>query len=149
MHDRYVPAKRIRGFTIMELVVVISCLGVLAAFAYPHFAMVEVEARKALVLSLGGSVNAAASQAHFLWLLQDRPATIDMEGQTITMVNGYPDEDDINNTLMDYSGFQFKINPAPVRFRRTDANQPNNCMVTYEDAVAGQRPAVVVFSSGC
>jgi prepilin-type N-terminal cleavage/methylation domain-containing protein len=102
MHDRYAPAKRIRGFTIMELVVVISCLGVLAAFAYPHFAMVEVEARKALVLSLGGSVNAAASQAHFLWLLQDRPATIDMEGQTITMVNGYPDEDDINNTLMDY-----------------------------------------------
>jgi MSHA pilin protein MshA len=133
----------------MELVVVISCVGVLAAFAYPRFAMVEVESRKALVLSLGGSVNAAASQAHFLWLLQDRPATIDMEGQTITIVNGYPDEDSIDDTLMDYSGFQFKTNPAPVKFRRTDATQPNLCMVTYVEAAPGSRPAVTVFTSGC
>ena len=149
MHERNTRIKALAGFTIMELVVVISCIGILTAFAYPRFAMVEVETRKALVLSLSGSVNSAATQAHFLWILQDRPATVDMEGQTITMVNGYPDESNIDNTLMDYSGFQFKINPNPPRFRRLDASQPNTCMVTYVDAVAGSRPTVVAFTSGC
>jgi MSHA pilin protein MshA len=141
--------KRAAGFTIMELVVVISCLGILATFAYPRFAMVEVEARKALVISLGGSVNSAATQAHLLWLLRDKPATVDMEGQTITILNGYPNEASIDNTLMDYSGFQFKTNPAPAKFRRTDATQPNNCMVSYADAIAGSRPAIVADTSGC
>jgi MSHA pilin protein MshA len=137
-----------RGFTVMELVVVISCIGVLAAFAYPRFALVEVEARKALVSSLGGSVNAAAQEAHYLWLLQGQPANVSMQGQTINMVNGYPNETSIDNTLMDYSGFQFQ-NATTARFRRQDAPQPNFCMVTYADAVAPARPAITVDTSGC
>jgi MSHA pilin protein MshA len=137
------------GFTVLELVVVISMLGILAAFAYPQFAMMETEARKALVTSLGSSISYAASEAHVLWLLQGRPATVLMEDQTITMVNGYPNEASIDNTLMDYSGFQFKTNPAPSKFRRTDAPQPNNCMVTYAAAIAPQRPAIVAYTSGC
>ncbi len=140
--------KSIRGFTIIELVVVISILGIMAAFAYPRFAMIETEARKALVTSLGGSVNSAATQAHLLWVLQGKPATIDMEGETITMLNGYPNEASIDNTLMDYSGFQYQ-NAAIARFRRQDAPQPNICMVTYADAVAPARPAVTAFTSGC
>ncbi len=140
--------KAVGGFTVLELVVVITILGVIAASAYPRFAIIEVEARKAMVTSLGGSINSAAKQAHFLWLLQGKPASIDMEGQTITMLNGYPNEASIDNTLMDYSGFQFKTNPS-ARFRRTDAAQPNNCMVTYDEAVAGSRPGVTAFTSGC
>ncbi len=140
--------KAVGGFTVLELVVVISILGIVSAFAYPRFVMIETESRKALVTSLGGSVSAAAQQAHFLWLLQAKPATIDMEGQTITMLNGYPDDASIDNTLMDYSGFQFKTNPSTT-FRRTDAPQPNNCMVAYDEAVAGSRPGVTAFTSGC
>ena len=141
--------KAVRGFTIIELVVVITIIAILAAFAFPRFIMIETEARKALVTSMGGSVNSAATLAHLAWILRDRPATIDMEGQTIAMLNGYPNEASIDNTLMDYSGFQFKANPAPSRFRRTDAPQPNNCMVTYAEAVAGARPAVTADTSGC
>ena len=140
--------KAVGGFTVLELVVVISILGIVAAYAYPRFVMVETEARKALVTSLGGSIHSAAQQAHFLWILQGKPATIDMEGQTITMLNGYPNDTSIDNTLMDYSGFQFKTSPS-TRFRRTDAPQPNDCMVTYDDAVAGLPPAVTAFTSGC
>lgn len=141
--------KIINGFTLIELIVVLGVLSIAAALAYPRFIMIEEEARVALVESLGGSISSAASQAHYLWILQGKPAMIDMEGQTITMLNGYPDDDSIDNTLMDYHGFQFKTNPAPTRFRRTDARQPNNCMVSYVDAVAGQRPQVTVETSGC
>ncbi len=137
------------GFTLIELIVVLGALSIAAALAYPRFIMLEEEARVALVESLGASVSSAASQAHYLWILQDTPAKIDMQGQTVPMLNGYPDDDSIDKTLMDYHGFQFKTKPAPVRFRRADARQPNNCMVSYVDAVAGQRPQVTVETSGC
>jgi MSHA pilin protein MshA len=148
MHEKPARYKAVGGFTIMELMVVISCIGILTAFAYPRFAMVEVEARKALVSSLGGSVNSAAQQAHLLWIVQGKPATITMENQTITMLNGYPDEGSIDNTLMDYSGFQFNPNPI-ARFRHNSAPQKNFCMVTYTEAAAGNRPAITVDTTGC
>ncbi len=141
--------REVRGFTIVEVIVAIGIIAIMAAFAYPRYIMVETEARKALVVSLSGAINSAAQQAHYLWILEGEPATIDMEGQTITMVNGYPDEDSIDDTLIDYSGFQFRTNPAPVRFRRTDAPQPNNCMVSYVEAVPPGRPTVTADTSGC
>jgi MSHA pilin protein MshA len=141
--------REAQGFTLIELIVLIGILAIMAAVAYPRFIMLETEARVALVTSLGGSVNAAAQQAHYLWILQGQPAAISMEGQSITMLNGYPADASIDDSLMDYTGFQFRLNPKPARFRRTDAVQPNNCMVTYADATAGSRPAIVAYTSGC
>ena len=54
--------KAVGGFTVLEPVVVISILGILAAFAFPRFVMVETEARKALVTSLWRSNDAATSR---------------------------------------------------------------------------------------
>lgn len=141
--------REARGFTLIELIVVIGILAITAAFAYPRLVMLETEARIALVKSLGGAVHAAAREAHYLWQLKDRPAAISMQGRSITMLNGYPDQASIDDTLMDYTGFQFKTKPAPARFRRTDAAQPNNCMVTYVEAAATAPPAVVAYTSGC
>lgn len=138
----------VRGFTLVELIVFVGTITIMAAMAYPRFIMIETGARKALVTSLGSSVSAAARQAHYLWIIKGKPAAIDMEGQTITMLNGYPDEASIDNSLMDYSGFQFN-NAAVARFSKIGAPLRNTCMVTYADAVAGSRPAVTVFTSGC
>ena len=138
----------VRGFTLIQLAIVITVLGILAAFAFPHFASQEVEARKAAVNGLGGSVRSATAQAHSMSLFQGNSATITMNGQTITMLNGYPDETSIDNTLQDYTGFQFN-NAVVARFRRLDAPAPNTCMVTYADAVAGAPPVITVDTTGC
>src|SRR5688572_32583929 len=81
------------GFTLIELVVVITILGILAAFAVPRFASLEGQARVAATQSLAGSLRSGASLAHALWLAQGDPnaASVTMEGQVIAIVNGYPD----------------------------------------------------------
>ncbi len=140
--------KAVSGFTLIEIVVVIVILGILAAFAYPRFASMNVEARTTAVNALGGSVRDATARARAQALARGGPATITMEGQTITMLNGYPNEASIDDALQDYTGFQHQIG-ATARFRRQDASQPNFCMVTYADAVAGSPPVITVITTGC
>ena len=136
------------GFTMIELVITITILGILAAFAFSRFASLEVEARKAAVNALGGSVRAATAQAHSMSLFQDNPATIAMNGQTITMLNGYPNEASIDNALMDFTGFQF-INAAEAMFQNIGAPIPGTCKVTYADALVGLMPMITVVTTGC
>ena len=140
--------KAVSGFTLIEMVVVIVILGILAAFAYPRFASMDAEARKAAVEALGGSIRDATARARAQALARGGPATITMEGQTITMLNGYPDEASIDDTLLDFTGFQFN-NAVVARFRRLDAPAPNTCIVTYADAVAGSPPVIAIITTGC
>lgn len=134
------------GFTLIELVVVITILGILAAFAVPRFASLEVEAREAATQALAGSVRSGAALAHALWLAQGQPATVDMEGSTITMAFGYPNLASIDDTLADFSGFGF--DPATGIFDKTGAN--GTCEVDYDEpTAAGEAPTVTPDLTSC
>jgi len=50
-------------------------------------------------------------------LFQDNAATITMNGQTITMLNGYPDEASIDDALQDYTGFSY-TDSSTARFKK-------------------------------
>lgn len=62
--------SRHRGFTLIELVVVIALLGVLLAFAIPRFANLESSARAAVLQGLAGSTRSASTLAHAQSLVQ-------------------------------------------------------------------------------
>ncbi len=76
-----------------------------------------------------------------------RPGTVSMEGNTITMVNGYPNLATIDDTLVEHSGFTFT--PADGVFAKVGATTPADCSVDYNEAGAIGRPTIVVTTFGC
>ncbi len=125
------------GFTLVELVVVITILGMLAAFAVPRFVALDTGTRIAEQSALAASVRSAAALSHALWLAQGQPANVTIDGRTITMVNGYPNLATIPLTLADISGYTYTADTGV--FARSSGP---TCAVTYAQAAANGAPSV-------
>ncbi len=142
-----IDKKRQRGFTLIELVVVIALLAILAAFAIPRYAGLEREARSATILGVAGSVRSGAALVHGLYLSQGLNPVV-MEGNTINLTEGYPDATDVSLTLADLTGFTVVVNGGSNQavFSKTGLS---NCEVVYNDALANNSPQISVDTSGC
>lgn len=139
--------KRQRGFTLIELVVVITIIGILAALALPRFAAMQSDARIAKMNSALGSIKAAAAMAHAQLLTAGYSATytnaaspFTIEGVAVIFTNGYPTA----GTIASLAGISTPDYAAPsvagsVATITPDSNHAS-CSVSYTEAASGSQP---------
>lgn len=83
-----------KGFTLIELIIVIVVLGILAVTAAPQFINFSGDARASALKGMEGSVKGAMqltySKAAISGVEEDDEATVEIKGTDIDLAYGYP-----------------------------------------------------------
>jgi MSHA pilin protein MshA len=157
-----IAARKEKGFTLIELVMVIVILGILAAFALPRFADLGGDARASVVSGAAGAMKAASGIAHSTQLAKNLGSNADVtiEGTAIKMSNGYPTAatDGIlvaanisaSTTSGSGSDFVYSIGtgtPATITLVPDSFSGTGTCNVVYTES-DGTGPATVAVNDG-
>jgi MSHA pilin protein MshA len=139
-------SARSSGFTLIEGVVLASLVGIIAAFAVPHYTRLANSVRASEVTALGANLRHAALTAHAQFLVPgDHLLAITMGGKTVSLKNGYPDvtANGIRSAVFDSDGFTVDEGADFVTFIRVDAPSGQQCSVTYQAASEDSSAATI------
>ena len=147
--------RKNKGFTLIELVMVIVILGILAAFALPRFADLGGDARRATVEGAQGAVRSAASIVYAACLARsdcdasaETGEQVELEGDDIAVVYGYPTIASILLAAQIQGDFDTSV-AGEIRAAGAPSGGAS-CKVTYANATApGSRPIITIDVTDC
>jgi type II secretory pathway pseudopilin PulG len=148
------PPSKTLGFSLVEIVVVVTLVSMGTAFAVPRFTSLANRARASEVLALSAGLRDATQVAHNQFVASgSNLLAAKLKGKAVVLKNGYPDatSSGIGNAVVDSGGFITKSNPSSVTFFKTGAPLDTQCSVTYRAASHPSIAATItdINLSGC
>ncbi|WP_333912067.1 type II secretion system protein [Vibrio coralliirubri] len=138
--------KQAKGFTLIEMIVVIVVLGILAVTAIPKFMDVQSEARVAVLQGVGGALKSANGivygQAAIQGLDQEKIEDLEIDEGSITIRMGNLDMDKEN--ILKAMGTD--INIFDITDFKVDGADTSAVMFTHKAIQANEKDGKIPFA---
>jgi len=154
-----------QGFTLIELIVVLTVIGILAAIAFSKYINIQSQARTAKAQALFGTIRTSAALAKAACTLDIAgltpsptctvsAGTVSMDGTSVAMIFLYPAATSagiIAATQIDPTNDQVTVtagNPIAIDINGSSGGT-GTCTISYTAATSGNAPTITLTTTGC